>query len=326
MTNAVGEALILDLLRLVSPLLRIMLDAMPVDVLQEGKRLYAEKPDMYENDVTWTQAQYRHVGLRAEYIRVKCIQRFTEAWEAMRRTFNAGGLRKWMGVGEDKSVPLRVASLGGGPAFELLAVRRFCERFLPQAKLELISLDLIAEWQPYAESLGIGFNEWDVMDGKGVLRACDWEMIDLAVISYVFNHYMTNPMCFEWLAQRLNNGTLGAIILISRKKNMVSQIREFERRGARVTCLMRQPRYSEGKPLDHRQLLITSGSAKLPMFLGITQQVQSVFPNVPHEENKDPRDHSYHELIANNPDPGLGIKAELTAERRWNPKSKFLLT
>ena len=58
--------------------------------------------------------------------------------------------------------------------------------------MELISLDLATEWEPCANGLGIRFAKWDVNDGEGVLKATRWEKIDLAVISYVLYHYMSN--------------------------------------------------------------------------------------------------------------------------------------
>ena len=41
----------------------------------------------------------------------------------MQRAYNAGAFRHLTGEGAKGSVPFRVASLGGGPGFELVAVR-----------------------------------------------------------------------------------------------------------------------------------------------------------------------------------------------------------
>ena len=108
-------------------------------------------------------------------------------------------------------MPLRVAALGGGPGFELLAAKSFHDEVLrhavpPLAAPELLSLDLAASWKGCAEGLGFGFNVWDVNDGGGLLRATKgWPRIDLAVISYVLYHYMSNDHCYDWMAGRLRD-------------------------------------------------------------------------------------------------------------------------
>jgi hypothetical protein len=61
---------------------------------------------------------------------------------------------------------------------------------------------------------------------------------------YVLYHYMSNEHCAEWLARRLTGGSIGAVLIISRFENLGRQIDAVERRGVRVTRLMRQPRYS----------------------------------------------------------------------------------
>ena len=180
-TGELGGSLLRGMIDLTTPLLRSRLEALPDNVTAEGVRIYAQKPNLGANGVTWSQDDYGHLGLQAEYLRLKSLQRFTEGWMAMQRAYNAGALRKYMGEGP--AVPLRVASFGGGPGFELVAIRSFCERHLPRASLSLASLDLATEWKPCAEGLGVAFHPWNVNDGDGVLKAAGWEGIDLAVIS-----------------------------------------------------------------------------------------------------------------------------------------------
>ena len=43
------------------------------DVVAEGQRIYARKPNMGEHDVTWSQIEYAHLGLQKEYIRYKSV-------------------------------------------------------------------------------------------------------------------------------------------------------------------------------------------------------------------------------------------------------------
>ena len=82
-------------------------------------------------------------------------------------------------------------------------------------KLEVKSLDLEATWRPCCEGLGLEFGQWDVMDGEGLLAAAagptalpgeEVPRIDLAVISYVFYHYMSNEACYDWLSKRIGDG------------------------------------------------------------------------------------------------------------------------
>ena len=124
-----------------------------------GKRPrdYARKPAIKNEDVTWSQEEYADLGLIFEYCRYKSIQRLTEAWSTFekakkKRLFEFVD-RKVQLMDERREKPretneydtdavfdatkededegdnvfLRVASLGGGPGFELLAFKWFIE-------------------------------------------------------------------------------------------------------------------------------------------------------------------------------------------------------
>ena len=82
------------------------------------------------------------------------------------------------------------------------------------------------------------------------------ERIDLALISYVFYHYMSNDHCYDWLAARLVDASLSAVLIISRFESLRPQIGALEARGVHVTKLMTQPQFSR-HPHDDRQLLFT---------------------------------------------------------------------
>ena len=269
----------------------------------QGESIYAQKPNLGANGVTWSQENYAHLGLQLEYCRLKSFQRFTETFAALERAYNAGifGALAAAGGGgpgaAPGSVPLRVAALGGGPGFELLAAKSFHDEVLrhavpPLAAPELLSLDLAASWKGCAEGLGFGFNVWDVNDGGGLLRATNgWPRIDLAVISYVLYHYMSNDHCYDWMAGRLRDGTIGAIMIVSRFENLGAQIEGMRRRGARAVPLLTQPRFS-ARPTDHRQLVWVADNAPLAP-PAADHRLRMIFPNVPHEDQKDPRDKSY---------------------------------
>ena len=54
--------------------------------------------------------------------------------------------------------PLRIATLGGGPGYELLAAKRFFTGVLgvETSKLDFINTDVQPTWRDYSESLGFG--------------------------------------------------------------------------------------------------------------------------------------------------------------------------
>ena len=96
--------------------------------------------------------------------------------------------------------------------------------------------------------------------------------------------------------RRLHDGTIGVVLIISRFEDLNSQIESLERRGVHVMRLMRQPQFTRGKATDHRQLLFSSAGTPRPEPLDPTRRLRTVFPNVPHEDTKDPRDLSYDQL------------------------------
>ena len=294
-TDDTGGKLLRGMFALATPLIARVVDELPDGKEGEGRRIYAQKPNLGANGVTWSQEDYGHRGLQAEYLRLKSVQRFTEGWVAMQRAYNAGAFAHLMGEGAPASATLRIASLGGGPGFELVAARAFCERYLPAVKLDLVSLDLAKEWQPCAEGLGLRFGVWDVNDGEGVLRAAGMQRIDLAIISYVLYHYMSTEHCADWMARRITANDIGNVMIISRFEDLAAQIRSVETRGVRVLKMMNQPRFS-GRTCDDRQLLYASAQTPPLTPLPADQRVPTIFPNVPHEDNKDERDRSYEEL------------------------------
>ena len=191
-------------------------------VVAEGQRIYARKPNMGEHDVTWSQLEYGHLGLQKEYIRYKSVQRLTEAWACLQRAKRAGLFFELdetpLMENESPSVPLRWASLGGGPGFELLAVKWFFEKHFPRYALDLVSLDLEASWREAAEGLGLRFSTWDVRDGDGLERAAGGP-VDYAIASYVLKMYMANEPCASWVE---NTSTIvessAAVLVVSAMK------------------------------------------------------------------------------------------------------------
>jgi cap1 methyltransferase len=300
-TTALGHAMLNKLVAVATPLLRKALAALAdeadgAELRREGERIYAQKPNMRSDGITWSQDNYAHLGLQAEYMRLKSIQRFTEGTAAMERAFNAGAFRSQLDAPPGSKQPFRVASLGGGPGFELVAVREFCATHLPSVQPELLSLDLQGAWKPCAEALGLPFGVWDVMDGDGLLAATGgWPSIDLAVISYVYYHYMSNEHCAEWLARLLASGAISAVLIISRFEDLSPNIDAIVRHGVRAIPLIRQPRMSK-RPTDHRQLLYVPGNRPPPAPMPPKQRLPCTFPNVPHDDSKADADKSFRQV------------------------------
>ncbi|KOO26407.1 hypothetical protein Ctob_004548 [Chrysochromulina tobinii] len=282
-----------------APLLEGMIKALELtepEMRADGEKIYAQKPNLGEHGITWSQENYAHKGLQIEYLRLKSIQRFTESYACMQRAYNKGAFAKLQRATADGaapgSIPYSIVSLGGGPGFELLGAKAFCDEYLPAAAVTLKSLDLEASWRPCAEGLGLAFDEWDVNDGDGLMAASGVGRIDLALISYVYYHYMSTPHCAEWLANRLRGGSIGAVLIICRFESHERNISMMKERGVHTTKLMVQPRFSS-RASDDRQLLYTSADDPAPEPLPAEEQLEMSYPNVPHEDQKDPRDRSY---------------------------------
>ena len=139
--------------------------------LARGAAIYAQKPNLRRHGVTWSQADYADSGLQAQYVRFKSIQRFTETFAALQHAARAGVWRWLWARDSHDAAELRVASLGGGPGFELLAAREFFRGGdAAAARVRTASLDLEASWRALAEALGHRFCEWDVHDGASLRR------------------------------------------------------------------------------------------------------------------------------------------------------------
>ena len=148
--DAGGADLLRAMMHKAAPLLEELgarLAAMGGGVAGEGAQIYAQKPNLGARGVTWSQENYAHLGLQAEYLRLKSVQRFTETYAIMQRLHNVGGLGYLPAGGG-----WRVASLGGGPGFELLAVDAFCREHVPGPPPQLTSLDLEPSWREHAEA------------------------------------------------------------------------------------------------------------------------------------------------------------------------------
>ena len=90
-TDAHGAALLRDMMETAEPLISRLLGELERDqageqLRSEGEKIYAQKPNLGANGVTWSQENYAHLGLQIEYLRLKSIQRYTESCAAPPQT------------------------------------------------------------------------------------------------------------------------------------------------------------------------------------------------------------------------------------------------
>ena len=262
-------------------------------ILREGADIYAKKPSIRERDVTWSQAEYRHLGLQREYCRFKSVQRFTETWACLERAMTAGVFEGVVGR-DDAPAPL-----GGGPGFELIAVREFFAVHFPDVTLDLISLDLEETWRGAAEGLGLRFAQWDLRSGRvaGCSRGGE---VDFAVASYVFKMYMCDDVVADWLAEELK--TINSVLVINRDEYLKQGCAMMESRGADALKLLKQ---DGGR--DDRQLVFSRDREFKPW----SNTSLMTFPNVPYEEHKKKSDR----------DGGHG--GSRGARRRWRSNTRW---
>jgi len=246
-------------------------------LIREGERIYDKKPSLAQKGVTWSQNDYDHPGFHRAYIRYKSIQRFTELWSLLTRAHNLGILSSI--YRDPRPRTIRVASLAGGPGFELYALREFFSRYYPHLKVEGISLDLAESWRPYAEELGLEFDEWNVDDGKGLLKKLNGP-IDFAIVSYALYMYLSKPLHIKWLSEAIKNNTIPMLFVNSRMKNLKKHILEMGDKGIAETDLISLP----GNQRDNRQIVYHMPDLRIKV---PSKKLVTMYPNVPYEISND---------------------------------------
>ena len=251
-------------------------------IVRIGKGLYAHKPTLRTKGVTWSTEEYSHPGLQRMYLRMKSIQRFTEIWALLERADVIGTFER---IYEKGSNTVRIAAVGGGPGYELLAARLFFKEKCPHITLELICMDVCEAWRPCAEKLGFRFVQYDITDDStDPLAAAGLEPgeLDLCIVSCVMI-YCTTKQTMEMFYKLLHDGGVGAALVSERgEKNIACTM--FEELGGSVARLIDQ---SNG--LDERQAIWCSNDfyeTNLLSCLKESGRSQRTFPNVPFEEHK----------------------------------------
>ena len=253
-------------------------------LVSEGRKIYGEKPSLRKFggktkgdglNVTWSDAEYAHVGLQTQYLRLKSFQRFTETYNLVARACGRDETARKVLL---ESPVLRVSSLGGGPAFEVDALREYVLKHAKQpTDLRLYSIDLQPGWAPYAEALGCAFEApFDVLERSpdDLVNASGGKPIDVLVISYLLIYCTTDRTAD--LFHNLLSRNLVKVLLISERTHGQDIVKMLERRGLAVVPLMPQQNGT-----DQRQLLVLSADSRRPLKDEPDAYPDPVFPNVP---------------------------------------------
>ncbi|KAL9178391.1 hypothetical protein ACHAXT_000038 [Thalassiosira profunda] len=256
-------------------------------LIRIGQGLYAHKPTLRTKGVTWSTEEYSHPGLQRMYLRMKSIQRFTEVWCLLERSADLGVFDEVI----QNAAPVRVAAVGGGPGYELLATKLFFAQRAPDLELELISMDLCPAWRPYVERLGFQFIQYDINNEEGTdpIRAAGLQPgdLDFCIVSCLMIYCTTDPV-INMFRRLVHDDGVNAI-LVSERGERTKACTMMEERGGEVIRLI-----DPSGGMDERQAIWCSKAfceeklrTTAPDYEG--HQKESVFPNVPYCEHKERR-------------------------------------
>ena len=253
-------------------------------IVRVGHGLYADKPTLRTKGVTWSTEEYSHPGFQRMYLRMKSIQRFTEVWALLERSTNIGVFDD---VFERGTGTVRIAAIGGGPGYELLATKLFFEERAPDVELELISMDVCAAWKPYTELLGFHFIQYDINDeGTNPLDVAGLSKgdLDFCIVSCVMI-YVTNNQTLDMFHKLIHEDMVKAILL-SERGEKTRACRMMEDRGGAVIRLIDQ-----AYGADERQAIFCSDEFRKAISPSTPHHSKCdlTFPNVPYEEHKHER-------------------------------------
>ena len=250
-------------------------------VVKDGRKMYVDKPTYHRTrrlglhgdgeHVTWSQEEYGMPGLQRTYLEMKSYQRFTEMWSLLERAHLYG---LFDNVKPDQN--LRVASLGGGPGFELLAFQEFFKlKKIGPKRIDLISADLEKTWGEYVRLLGFDFIQYNLKDCNFLTRAnvAQKGKIDFLLVSAVMEMYMSNETSADDLARMLSpHGGVKAVLVVSRSTKL-SAHRLMEKRGVKAV-----PLFPNG---NEKLSLLISPTNISSSLSGNANEVVPIFPDCP---------------------------------------------
>lgn len=231
-------------------------------LLAEGKKIYIEKQNknVQKKVGTWSIDEYKHLGMLHLYIKIKSFQRFTENWSIIEK---ADQLKPSLFLDIDNN--LNVASIGGGPGFELVAFEYYFKHnnkyYDKNIKINFYNIDLVDDWKDYYL-----LNGGNYYFEKGDFFKLDIsKKMDYIFFSNTFATYLNNYNGWKSIIKLLDN--CKAIFINDRKKNL-NNFKDFIKSNNyyMITIL--------GK-YDHRQFIITKKQYQIP------EKFNLVFPNVP---------------------------------------------
>lgn len=202
-TGAAGCELIEKLTAKTEAILSDLAKELSEDDLKRGEAIYRDQPSRSVTgrrgdalSATWSMDEYNDRGFQYHYIKNKSIQRYTETYDMLQMAYNHGWrLPCPMSIGnvwnpapdgDESRRRVKIISVGGGPGFELLAFKDFCEKNFPGIECEFVSMDMAPTWRPYVEALGFKFQVGDVNTDEAIDHM---QTYNIVIFSYVLKHY-----------------------------------------------------------------------------------------------------------------------------------------
>ena len=232
--------------------------------------------------------RYANLGLQRQYLKLKSYQRFTEAWSLLERADARGLFDDFLNLSKsvNYAIPLRIASVGGGPGFELFACQEYFNyRTDKKLILELTSMDYEKTWGEYARLMGFRFIHYDLKTGR-LLNTLGYKkgQLHFVIFSAVMEMYVANDVACDWLSNLLLKEGVIAAMVDSRSQKLKAH-RMMEQRGITAVALLPSSGSDDCGPTgDERQSLLIPPTTKiLPMdnIRSINMNKNCVFPNVP---------------------------------------------
>ena len=277
--NKNGEGLLEKLSKKVNAIIGVLLVEMekqkldPKTQLQEGFNIYDKKPSQHKG-ITWSDEEYQHLGFQSIYIKTKSIQRFTETYNLLIRAYNQGYLDQYLSKLNGNKKNINIISIGGGPGFELYAIQLFFEKFYPNIKVELTTLDLNDLWKIPNQVFDIKFIQGSFYD----LEMIDViKQHDMSIMSYVIQHYFSrgfsreNKMKKRDLLKSMFDGKMGMMLVNSRVKR-IEILDYLKKNGLYVYNLIHK--------YDNRQTVVSKYDLKKTE--SVEKKYQIPFLNVPY--------------------------------------------
>ena len=273
-TNLNGFKLLLQVYKYIKKMLKLNINTIKnqnlneIDILKEGTKIYNNKINLKQKKLgTWSIEEYKHLGLMYYYIKIKSFQRFTENWSLIEK---ANKLQPSIFNNlANKQLHINVASIGGGPGFELLAFKYFFNFHKDYNKINITfyNFDYVNEWEQYYKLLG---NEFKFIKGNFFELNNLNKKMDFIFLSNVFATYLNNIEGYKKIIKLLNN--CQAIFINDRNK----KLNVFKEYLSKYNYYMLEILGSN----DHRQVIITKNIYNINL-----NKIKLIFPDVPFTNN-----------------------------------------